>query len=222
MPDVITEALQEALEIATYNVPRIAGKVYICPDVSGSMTSPLTGFRRGATTGVCCVHVAGLIAATILRKNPDAEVIPFDDCVQRAWLNPRDSVMTNTAKLAAIAGGGTNCSAPLALLNMRRACGDLIIYVSDNQSWVDSPYYGRLPGSRTAMMREWNVFKRRNKAARLVCIDIQPYHTTQAVEREDILNIGGFSDQVFEVVSEFADGRLNPEHWLGMIEAVEL
>jgi len=46
-----------------------------------------------------------------------------------------------------------------------------------------------------ATMKEWNVFKQRNPGARLVCMDVQPYRTVQAIEREDILNIGGFSDQ---------------------------
>ena len=36
---------------------------------------------------------------------------------------------------------------------------------------------------------------------KLVCIDIQPYGSTQAAERADILNIGGFSDAVFNVVA---------------------
>lgn len=56
----------------------------------------------------------------------------------------------------------------------------------------------------------------------MVCIDIQPYATTQAQEREDILNIGGFSDQVFDVITEFAAGRLNADHWVGVIESVTL
>ena len=51
-------------------------------------------------------------------------------------------------------------------------------------------------------------FRQRNPKARLVCLDIQPNRTTQAAEREDILNIGGFSDQVFEVISAFASGEL--------------
>ena len=38
---------------------------------------------------------------------------------------------------------------------------------------------------------------------KLVCIDIQPYQTTQAVERSDIMNIGGFCDTVFNVISGF-------------------
>jgi len=71
-------------------------------------------------------------------------------------------------------------------------------------------------------MREWNVFKQRNPAARLVCIDVQPYRTVQANEREDILNVGGFSDQVFDVISEFASGELNANHWIGVIDSVTL
>jgi 60 kDa SS-A/Ro ribonucleoprotein len=51
---------------------------------------------------------------------------------------------------------------------------------------------------------------------------VQPYKTVQATERADILNVGGFSDQVFEVVAEFARGRLNANHWIGMIDSVAL
>jgi len=38
----------------------------------------------------------------------------------------------------------------------------------------------------------------------------------------DILNIGGFSDQVFDVIAEFANGNLNANHWVGVIEATDL
>ena len=123
--------------------------------------------------------------------------------------------MTNATKLGSIGGGGTNCSAPVALLNKERAKADLIIFVSDNESWVDQG-----SGRGTALMNEWSLFKTRNPQARLVCLDIQPNQTTQAAEREDILNIGGFSDQVFEVISAFASGELEAGHWIGRIEKV--
>ena len=132
-------------------------------------------------------------------------------------LNSRDSVMTNAGRLASIGGGGTNCSAPVRLLNQRKAMADLIIFVSDNESWVDAGQ-----GRGTATMAEWQEFKARNPQARLVCIDLQPYGTTQAKERKDILNIGGFSDQVFEVISEFAADRLNSNHWVGVIQSVKV
>jgi 60 kDa SS-A/Ro ribonucleoprotein len=218
VPDVVRDALQDALEVAISNVPGIRGKVYVCPDVSGSMRSPVTGRRKGSTTVVRCVDVAALVAASVVRRNPSTEVLPFEHEVAKGLkLNPRDSVMTNAQKLAAVGGGGTNCSAPLRLLNERKAEGDLVIYVSDNESWVDAR-----GGRGTATMREWAVFKRRNPRARMVCIDVQPYGTAQAAESPDVLNIGGFSDQVFDVVADFAAGRLNPDHWVGVVEAVRL
>jgi 60 kDa SS-A/Ro ribonucleoprotein len=217
VPAQVREALQDAMEVAIGNVPEIAGKVYVCPDVSGSMASPATGFRKGAASAVRCIDVAALVAAAVLRKNPGAEVIPFEDKVRQIPLNRRDSVMTNAAKLAAIGGGGTNCSAPLALLNARKASGELVVLVSDNQSWVDARAHGA-----TQTQRQWEVFKQRNPRAKLVCIDIQPYGSTQAAEREDVLNVGGFADEVFNIVASFASGQMHPAHWVGVIEGVEL
>ncbi len=217
VPAIVREALQDAMEIATANVPAIEGTVYVCTDVSGSMSSPITGERRGATSVVRCIDVAALITASIMRKNPSASVLPFSTEVLRPDLNPRDSVMTNAQKLAALGGGGTNCSAPLAKLNSRKALGDLVIVVSDNESWAD-----RQSGRGTALMREWSAFKGRNPNARLICLDLQPYATTQAAEAEDVLNIGGFSDAVFGLVADFATGRMADGHWEGVIESIAL
>jgi 60 kDa SS-A/Ro ribonucleoprotein len=229
IPAAVLDALQDAMEIAIGNVPKVlsknGGKVYVLPDVSGSMHSPATGHRKGATSKVRCIDVAALVAAAIVRRNPQAEVIPFSDDVVQVSLNSRDSVMTNAEKLASLPSGGTNCSAPLRELNRRKATGDLVIYVSDNESWVDSPRYasaGGYGGSASETMNQWTQFRQRNPQARLVCIDIQPYGTTQAQEREDILNVGGFSDQVFDVIADFAAGRLAADHWIGVIESVTL
>jgi 60 kDa SS-A/Ro ribonucleoprotein len=49
-----------------------------------------------------------------------------------------------------------------------------------------------------------------------------PIWTLQAVTREDILNVGGFSDTVFEVIAAFAGGKLGPRYWVGDIEQIEL
>jgi 60 kDa SS-A/Ro ribonucleoprotein len=220
VPNVVREALQDAMEIATECVPEIAGKVYVFPDISGSMHSPVTGVRRGSTSVVRCLDVATLVAATVLRKNPTAEIIPFETDVVEVRLNPRDSVMTNAGKLASLPGGGTNCSAPLRYLNKHRMKGDLLIYVSDNESWIDAPHYGRLGGGATETMKEWAQFRKLSPQARMVCIDIQPYATVQAKESADILNVGGFSDSVFSLIAEFAEGRLSDGHWVSVIEGM--
>ena len=217
VPAVVREALQDAMEVALVNVPAFEGKVVVCPDVSGSMGSAVTGHRVGATSSVRCIDVAALVAAAVLRKNPQAKVLPFERDVVKLVLNPRDSVMTNAQALAAIGGGGTNCSAPLALLNKERAQVDLVILVSDNESWVDARR-----GGATQTMIEWEALKQRCPNARLVCIDIQPNASTQAVERSDILNVGGFSDAVFTMLAKFSEGSAGADHWVNEIESISL
>jgi 60 kDa SS-A/Ro ribonucleoprotein len=222
VPGQVRDALQDAMELSLKNVPRVAGKVYVLPDVSGSMHSPLTGVRRGATSVVRRIDVAALVAAAILRQNPEAEILPFEAKTVNIRLNPRDSVMTNAQKLASLPCGGTNCSAPLVTLNERRAAGDLVVYVSDNESWIDSPQHGSYGGGRTATMNAWAAFKARNPQARMVCIDLQPSETVQAKERNDIVNVGGFSDQVFDLLAHVASGQHGADHWVGVIESMKL
>lgn len=218
VPMSVREALQDAMEIAIANVPAFAGQVVVCPDVSGSMHSAVTGGRGSATSAVRCIDVAALVAAAVVRRNPRAEVLPFSDRVDQVRLNPRDSVMTNAEILAKLPSGGTDCSLPLADLNRRKAKAGLVILVSDNESWID-----RNPHARgTALLREWQTFKARNADAKLVCLDLQPNRAVQAPERADILNIGGFADAVFATIAAFADGTLAADHWVGVIGRMEI
>jgi 60 kDa SS-A/Ro ribonucleoprotein len=217
LPQPIVDALQDAMELATRNVPALKGDVVIAVDVSGSMSSPVSGHRKGATSVIRCVDVAALIAACLKRANPSALVLPFAEGLRELRLNPRDSVMTQAKQLAALNGGGTNVSAPLTWLNAKRAEVDLLVIVSDNQSWVE----GR-SGVGTATMRQWSAIKSRCPKARMVCIDLQPYGTSQTAPGDDILHVGGFGDAVFEVLSAFAKDGGRGRAWVERIEAVTL
>jgi len=217
VPAAIREALQDAMETSIANVPEIQGGIVICPDVSGSMASPVTGYQKGASSKVRCIDVAALVSSAFLRKNRAARVLPFEVDVVDVKLNPRDTVMTNAQKLGKIGGGGTNCSAPLARLNKDKATPDLVIFISDNESWAD-PKANR----GTAMMVEWEKLKTRNPKAKLVCIDIVPNTSAQAPDRKDILNIAGFSDRVFEIIASFAAGGESEYNWIKEIESQAL
>ena len=219
MPSEIREALQDAMETAVQNVPAIQGKVVVCPDVSGSMHSSVTGYRGSATSKTRCIDIAALVSAAMLRTNPQARVIPFEQITVNVQLNPRDSIMTNAEKLANIGGGGTACSAPLAMLNREKADVDLVVIVSDNESWADD---NQGWGSTTSLMKEWDILKRRCPEAKLVCLDIQPYTKAQARNRHDILNIGGFSDQVFSLIGSFAERGMGTDFWVEEIEKTPL
>jgi 60 kDa SS-A/Ro ribonucleoprotein len=229
IPSEIGGALQDAMEIATENIPVLPGSVYVCPDVSGSMSSFLSGARMGksgkpgATSKMRCIDIAALVAASVLRTNPTAEVIPFEgDIVKHVKLNPKASIVENAKILASVGGGSTACSAPMRHLNERKANINAIVYISDNESWKDAGYYGGYHGrqTNTTLSAEWDKAKNRCPDAKMISIDITPNDTTQVNDRVDALNVGGFSDDVFDVAANFLTG--SGQHWVDQIKATSL
>ncbi|SMP61451.1 hypothetical protein SAMN06265222_107100 [Neorhodopirellula lusitana] len=80
-------------------------------------------------------------------------------------------------------------------------------------------------------MTQWEKFKKTQRGHSIAdpkrgCIDIQPYGTSQAAGpatgRNDnsILNIGGFSDAVLNVVSSFLENEAS--RFVHEVESVEL
>ncbi|MCL2742761.1 MAG: TROVE domain-containing protein [Planctomycetaceae bacterium] len=218
LPHSVREALQDAMEISTENVPAITGKVIVAVDSSGSMSSSITGHRGRAASTVRCSDVAGLVGAAIKRKNPDAVIIAFDTNAAILNVNPRDSVMTMAQQMSR-AGGGTDVGCAIRLCNERKVKGDLLVIVSDNESWFDGSC--SRCGHGTGAMQEWNTFKKNNPGAKCVCIDIQPYATTQLRESPSTINVAGFSDEIFNLLAEVASGA-GEDTFVKTIEAIEV
>jgi 60 kDa SS-A/Ro ribonucleoprotein len=232
VPHVIRAALHKAAETACGNVPELPEPVVIGLDVSGSMQSPVTGHRgRGATSKMRCVDVAALVAAAILRRNPDSVVIPFDTQAFDVRIDPSDSILSLSERLAKYGGGGTDCSLPIRKANAnyakRKFAG--VVLVSDMESWVyqGRPYFYGTNGS-SGVVSEWQKFVQNQvrlkggdiTGPKLICIDLQPNTTTQAPDRSDILNVGGFSDAVFHVIAAFLEGNAN--RFVAEVESVTL
>lgn len=223
VPQKIKLALHQAAEIACGNVPELSGPVMIGLDTSASMSMSATGWRgRGATSKMRCVDVAALFAAAILRRNPDSVVVPFDTRAYNVCIDPSDSILSLSKRLAKYGGGGTDCSIPLRAANTKYSRRKFVgcVLVSDNESWVGRGRYGS-----TGVMTEWQTFVTNQKRIgvtdpKLVCIDIQPYGSTQAPERGDILNIGGFSDAVFHVVASYLSD--DAARFVAEVESIEL
>jgi 60 kDa SS-A/Ro ribonucleoprotein len=232
VPQAIKTALHKAAEIACGNVPELPGPVVIGLDVSGSMLSPVTGNRgAGGTSKMRCVDVAALAAAALLRRNPDSLVVPFDTQAFHVKFDPSDSILSLADRLANYGGGGTDCSLPIRNANQhyskRKFAG--VVLVSDNESWV---YKGRscVHGAHgtTGVLTEWQQFVKTQvqlqggsiAGPKLICIDLQPNQSSQAPERSDVLNVGGFSDAVFQVASSFLSGDAG--RFVAEIEAVTL
>jgi 60 kDa SS-A/Ro ribonucleoprotein len=215
MPSLIVDALGVALDHALENVPYLDGDVAICLDVSGSMSSPVTGVRKGQTTKVRCIDAAALFAAAFHKRSKRALILPFDTKCYEAQIGKEATTLNLATRLAAFGGGGTNCELPLAEMNKRGLKPDIVVYVSDNESWAGN-YYGH----ETGMLAKWKKLKARSPKSKLVCIDIAAGTSAQVTSTPDRLNIGGFSDSVFTVVADFLSGAT--KNWVGVIEATEL
>ena len=158
-------------------------------------------------------------------------MLPFDVACHQFELDPREGVFAASRRLASMCGGGTNCSAPLELLLEVGVRVDTIVFLSDNQSWMDaslsandrlrSEGYSHSQDLRGAAA-QFRRLKGRWPDLRLVCIDLQPYGSVQFPERPEVLNLGGFSDDVFQLVADYAAGRMCTDHWVGEIEVIEL
>lgn len=226
VPKSVINALHDAMEHATKNVPTVEGEVYVAVDVSGSMQSPVTGHRAGATTRTRCVDVAALIGSTFLRKNKGSEILPFsDDLFLKHGCVPQDSVMTNARRLAKLGGGGTNMTSALNYLNRTKKVGNLVIIASDCETWQDdSAYASRLGyrGQGTSVVQAWAEFKSRNPKAKLVTINLAAGATTQVSSNPDVLNIGGFSDSIWEVIAKFVEGVKSADYWVDVINQIQL
>ena len=216
-PKAIKEALEGAMEIATDRTPTLKGNVAVLVDVSGSMSHSVTGYLKGRSSKTTCTMVASLAASSLLRKNPDnCKVIAFDDKVYKTSINPNDSVMANAEKLSNYGGYGTSISCGIRHLNNIDHKGNLVIIISDNESWSDlgqKPH--RIQPTRT--LAEWHKYRERNPEAKLVCLDIVPSPDSQAPDEDNIINIGGFSDNVFGVIDAFTRESGHEDYWVRKI-----
>lgn len=217
-PQKINKALEKALDFSLQTIPKFDGKVCVFVDVSGSMGSSVTGDRGSASSKIRCVDVAALMASAILRSNPkNSAVVLFDTKIHNVVLDPKSSVFENAKIISRFGGGGTSCQLPLKAMNASNEQAELIIYLSDNESWISDNSDYRCQRT-TATAAEWNKFKQRNPRAKMVCIDITPNTTTQAMSDKRVLNIGGFSDAIWDTIANFTVENGDKDYWTREIE----
>ncbi len=133
-------------------------------------------------------------------------------------IEPLDTIPTITNKIQRFPTGGTDMSAPLRLLDTKGVEDlDLLIWITDEQSWMDTASYHR---ERIAGL--WEKYRSKNRKAKAVFINLQAYETVQVVDDGNVLNIGGWSDAMFETISSFIKGDLETGNWVAKIKAIKI
>lgn len=189
----LMEALNQAVDLALTNVPRLKGRTLVVLDDSGSMTGKP-------------IKIGSLFAAVLFRSN-DADLMRFSNDASYVAPNPNDPAMTIAEHLEKNARfGGTNFNDIFRQANRRY---DRIVILSDMQGWM-------LGGAPTQAFAK---YKNRFGADPFVySFDLQGYGSLQFSENK-VFALAGFSEKVFELMAVLES---DPQALISEIERVAL
>jgi len=168
----LMSALDDAIDIACDNVPKLGGDSVIFLDVSGSMQGK-------------CSDIASIFAAVIC-KAWDADLIMFESTSRYVNYNKKDSTMSLSRALK-FNGGGTNMPSAVQLMNRKY---DRILILSDMQTWIG----GNTNSVLSAYQRKFGV------KPWVYSFDLNG-QGTMAFPEDRVAAIAGFSDKIFKVMS---------------------
>lgn len=194
----ILKALNDAIDIACNNVPKLSGETLVVLDHSGSMGSTLTdNVGKASLFGV------------VLAKSNEADCMIFGDTAAYVPINSQDSTLTTTKNIIGYnasggwgdrgtgkfeVGHGTNFHAIFQTINKKY---DRIVIFSDMQGWMgyDMP------------TKDLNTYKKKyNANPYIYSIDLAGYGTLQFPEKQ-ICAIAGFSEKIFDFMKVLEQDR---------------
>jgi hypothetical protein len=191
----VLSAISTAMSLSIDNAPEFTGSTALLVDVSGSMTNRVS---RGASVA----DIASVFASALYKKNPDTDIILFNEDAMRITPNPEDSIMTIAKTIDSYVGGGTDISSAFDILDRKY---DRIIVLSDMQSWLDTCH---LFGRENTLKKAYSRYKQkyRNQNPKLFSFDLQGYGTL-LFPQDSVYCLAGFSDYVFDLMANLEVDR---------------
>lgn len=199
----LLESVNKAYELAIPNLSELFthGRTAVVIDTSGSMTSSVN--LNGKRINSRAVEKAALIGAT-LAKGIGADMYHFSNNCERLSFNPLDTV--NTIKNFVVQrsyGGGTEFGSIFRTLNGKY---DRIFVISDMQG-SDSILRAGSYQSYTASYGRPVIYS----------IDLCGYGTTMFKQNDKIVNLFGYSADIYEMVKT---AEIDPKAILREIEKI--
>jgi 60 kDa SS-A/Ro ribonucleoprotein len=172
VPQIIFNAISEALDMSCANIPKLNGKTLIALDVSGSM--------MGKPSEI------GSLFAAIMGKAFGAELMTFDSDATYVNLDYGNRALTLASQIP-FRAGGTNFHSIFQKANKPY---DRIIILSDMQGWM---------GYDTPMQSLHNYQVQYSANPFIYHFDLNGYGTMQfPIQR--VAAIAGFSEKVFDIM----------------------
>lgn len=181
-PRNVKLALNKAADISLNNVPVFKGKTCVIIDESGSMEC---GYVTG-NNSVTYFDVAMMYGASLFKSN-DADIVLFSGGAWYYDINPADSLITLATTINAN-GGWTRLDTAFNTLNKAY---DRLVILSDMQT----------AGSANVAFENYKA--KFNCDPYVYSFDLSGYKATALPENNSkVIQIGGFSDQAFDVMQK--------------------
>ena len=194
------DALEDAVDAATANLPRLHGTTVIAVDVSGSMSGTVS-----AKSDVRCVEIGMLLGLIANRICDNSIFYTFDTSLTRVPLSRRAAILDTVVNKSA-PGGGTNMDLPFVAMKRDGIKADRIIIISDNMCNSGYTWYNHKTVQSLA-----DDYRRESGCDLWVhAIDLQGYGTQQFHGAKTNI-IAGWSEKVFDFVQLAEQGEATLE-----------
>lgn len=186
----IVDALNEAYYYALDAIVPTNKDILVALDTSGSMQSPV------ANMGMPASQIGAVLALTVLRSEPGAEVIGFTETIQANLGLGRRTSLDDAMKMQ-FKTGGTNCALAFKHALNTGTRYDAIIILTDNETWA-GPSHGKV------LLDEYRKKYNRNVKVIEVAMVANPYSTMPENDK-NLLRIVGFDAAAVTVINKFLE-----------------
>lgn len=190
----VLDALENAVEAACENVPRLSGTTVIAVDVSGSMDNSVS-----AKSEMRCYQIAMMLGLIANRICDNSLFYVFNTSIEKYPLSRRSGILSTA--MNARCGGGTNMGLPFQKMIDDNVKADRIIILSDNECNFGGGHYRR---PVQALADEYR--RKANNDLWVHAIDLQGYGTQQFHGKKTNI-IAGWSEKVFAFINLAEQGE---------------
>lgn len=183
----IVDALCETYELALKHTKKTGKNILVGVDVSGSMDTNVGG------TNMTAAQISNVLALTMLKTEPNVEVVNFDTGLYKSKMGKRTSL--DTAIKDTPRGGGTDCSLPIIHALQQKNKYDAVVILTDSETWA---------GNQHPIQALEQYRKSKNKNIKIIEVALTATgHSTMPNDDKNIMRVVGFDSAVTEVINNF-------------------
>lgn len=216
----ILDALEDAIQIACKNIPKLEGNTAILIDHSGSVRSGAGGYSRvSAFSETTRAMIGNLFASMVAYRQDNVYIGLFGDRLINVPIDRSKKLLDfnkESYNIGARCGGGTETGIYdfMRMVVDEKKKIDNVIVFSDCQIGKGDKYYGFTPWYGTSHSDRgdhfhelFKKFRRINPTANFIVVNINQTGGNSVFDKSQrILNIAGWSERIFDLITSNCKG----------------